>query len=581
VQRTRFNHGWNVRPKANALADMVGGDTPWTSVELPHDAMLGTTRDPSAGAANGFFPGGSWEYAKSFRVPVEYPAERIFLEFEGVYRSALVFVNGSLAAHRPYGYSGFTARIDELVHLDEENTVRVEVTAGDDSRWYSGAGIYRNVHLVVGDLVHVALDGLRVITPDVDEGRAVVEVSTVVENDSTGPATRTVAVEIAGPSGAVVARGEAPVTTWPGRPQTVRQRILVPAPERWSADSPSLYSCAVVLRDGTVDGDRASTIFGIRSLQLDAERGLRINDEPVKLRGACVHHDNGVLGAVTIERAEERRVELLKAAGFNALRSAHNPMSVAMLDACDRIGMLVMDEAFDTWTEPKTTNDYARSFGEWWKEDLGAMVTKDFNHPSVILYSIGNEVQEVGRPDGARRGREMADYVRGLDPTRFVTNAINPVLACGSDLQAAPDAPPFPDVGVNALMTIMQEYLPRLLQSAVVGERLEESFAALDVAGYNYLETRYEMDGERYPHRIIVGTETMPPLIGRHWRLVRDNPHVIGDFTWTGWDYLGEAGIGRIVRGMAAHTGEGLLADYPWLTAGTGDLDITGFRCPA
>lgn len=582
MQRIRFTDGWGFRPKQPRFGGFFGAVEPYVEVTLPHDAMLGTARVAEAGPANGYFPGGSWEYAKTFAVPAEHAGKRMFLHFEGVYRDAVVEVNGIRAAHRPYGYSGFTVRIDELVRPGEDNTVRVEATAGDDSRWYSGAGIYRNVHLLVGDPVRIPVDGLRVTTVDVDrEGRAVLEVRTVVENDSTTPVTTTVVVELTGPDGTVVAGDRATVTTWPARPQAVRQRLTIEDAALWSVDRPALHTCTVVVTDADGERDRATTTFGIRTLQLDAVRGLRVNGDVVKLRGACVHHDNGVLGAATIERADERRVELLKAAGFNALRSAHNPMSESMLDACDRLGMLVMDEAFDTWTEPKTPNDYARSFDEWWRADVEAMVAKDVNHPSVVLYSIGNEIRELGHPEGARLAREVAEHVRILDPTRFVTLGLNPVHAAGSEAFADPDAPPLPDLELNAVMTLMQEYLPQALRSGRVATAIEEAFAALDVAGYNYLETCYELDHDRYPNRVIVGTETMPPLIGRYWRLVRDNPHVIGDFTWAGWDYLGEAGIGRIDRANEpSPAGGGLLGPFPSLTAGTGDLDITGHRRP-
>jgi beta-galactosidase len=568
-----------VRPKGNAFAELLGPAEPFVPVQVPHDAMIGSARAPSAGPANAYFPGGAWEYTRTLASLADLAGSRVYLEFEGVYRSAQVFVNGALAGHRPYGYSGFVVRIDEFLRADGQNTIKVEAIAGDDSRWYSGGGLYRNVHLLVCELVHIAPHGVRVTTPDVDDGQAVVEIAATIENESASAERCTLGIEILGPGGEVVARSEAVVTTWPGRPQIVRQRLTVAAPDRWTLDRPVLYTCAVTLKSGADVLDTASTTFGIRTIQVDAERGLRINGETIKLRGACIHHDNGVIGSATVERAEERRVELLKAAGFNALRSSHNPMSEAMLDACDRLGMLVMDEAFDSWTEAKVSNDYAQYFNEWWQADLASMVAKDFNHPSVVLYCIGNEIQDVGRSDGARRTRELADFVRQLDPTRFVTCAINPILACGPEVYAVPGAPPMPELGVNTIMTIMQEWLPMLLQSDLVGDRLEEAYAALDVGGYNYLETRYQMDHDRFPHRVMLGTETMPPLIGRYWPVVRDSPHVIGDFTWTGWDYLGEAGIGRVVRHDAGSP-EGFHGSYPWLVAEAGDLDITGFRRP-
>jgi beta-galactosidase len=580
LQRIRFNEGWLFRPKVNRFEELAGQARPFESIELPHDAMLSTARHPAAAAASGYFPPGEWEYSKTFAVGEEFAGRRAFMHFEGVYRSALVSVNGIRAGHRPYGYSGFTLRIDELIRVGEENTLHVDCLAGNDTRWYSGAGIYRNVHLLLGAPIRIAVNGLRVTTLNIDDHSAAVEVTTTVENDSANSARRQLITTLTGPDGETVAQDRTPLTSWPGAPQPVRQQLTVPTAALWSVDDPVLYTCTVVLYDGEEEGDRAVTTFGIRTLHLDAMRGLRINGSPIKLRGACVHHDNGVIGAATIERAEERRVQMLKEAGFNALRSAHNPMSEAMLDACDRIGMLVMDESFDAWTEPKMPNDYARSFDEWWAADIEAMVAKDVNHPCVVMYSIGNEIPELGRPDGARRSRELAEHVRSLDPTRFVTNGVNPVHTVGAELFMSADVPPMPEMGVNSLMSIMQDYLPMALRAPLVDERLEESFAALDIAGYNYLESRYQLDRERHPNRVIVGTETMPPLIGRYWRLIRDNAHVIGDFSWTGWDYLGESGLGRLDRGDPAGEGMGTLANFPWLTAGTGDIDITGHRRP-
>jgi beta-galactosidase len=424
------------------------------------------------------------------------------------------------------------------------------------------------------------VDGLRVRTVEVEDGDAVVEVDVLVVNDGSDVAPRRVVTTLLGPDGSVVAEESSRLTCVPGRTEHVRRRFHLPAAALWSPAAPALHRCTVTLLEDDAERDRASTTFGVRTVRVDADRGLRINGETVKLRGACVHHDNGVLGSATIDRAEERRVELLRQAGFNAIRSAHNPMSEAMLGACDRLGMLVMDEAFDTWTEPKSTYDYARAFHDWWAADLAAMVAKDRNHPCVVLYSIGNEISDIGRPDGARRVRELADHLRTLDPDRFVTLGVNPILACGAEVFAQADAPPMP-AGINSIMTLMQDYVPQVLRSQLVDERLDEAMAGLDVVGYNYVETRYEQDGELHPHRVVVGSETMPPLIGRYWPLVRDLPHVIGDFTWTGWDYLGEAGVGRIDRaGSAVEAASFMHGGFPSLVAGSGDLDITGHRRP-
>ena len=404
MQRVSFNDGWTSRVKTSMFLEFVGKTNPRIPVRLPHDSMIGGQRDPSFGWGTGYFPSGTSEYRKTFVVPEDDGGKRIFVEFEGVYRDARVQVNGSFAAHHPYGYTGFTVPIDHLVRPGEENEIVVDATAHEDARWYSGAGISTVVNLVVGELVHLGLDSLCVRTPEIDDTLAVLEVTATLENDGAATTPTMVTTEIVDDNGAVVTREVCPVTAFPRSAERVSQRLYVPDARRWSVDTPTLYTCRVVVRDA--DGtelDRDSTHFGIRSLQLDTVNGLRINGEIVNLRGACIHHDNGVIGAATIARADERRVELLKAAGFNAIRSAHNPASKALLDACDRIGMLVMDEAFDMWTEPKMHNDYARAFPDWWREDLAAMVRKDRNHPSVVLYSIGNEIPDTGNPTGAAR----------------------------------------------------------------------------------------------------------------------------------------------------------------------------------
>ena len=587
--RTSFNDDWRVRPKVSHFLELFGGGSaPWETVTLPHDAMLGGRRNPDGHWGTGFFPGGVWEYEKTFVAAAELRGKRVLLEFEGVYRGASVWINGALAGHRPYGYTDFTVSIGEHLRHGEENVVKVHATSHDDARWYSGAGIYRPVHLVVGDPVHLALDAVQITSPTVDDS-AVVAVATVVENESLVTTPTTVTTELVDAAGTVVARDVAPLTVYPGRTETLRQRVFVEHPQRWSLDSPTLYTCRTRVESEGAVLDEESTRFGIRTIDADPARGLRINGEPVKLRGACIHHDNGVIGAATIPRADERRVERLKEAGFNALRSAHHPMSRDMLDACDRLGMLVMDEAFDMWTESKNDDDYGRVFPDWWEADVDAMVRKDRNHPSVILYSIGNEIPDTGNPAGAAIGRAICERIRALDDARLVTNSINPLLACGPELFASLGAGaaaegPRPEMGINTIMSMMEQYLPIILQGEIVDEKTAESYSYLDVAGYNYTESRYAMDHELHPQRVIVGSETNPGKIAANWQLVREHQHVIGDFTWTGWDYLGESGIGRMQYGDGDRTGEsgtgGLMGSYPWITSSTGDIDITGFRRP-
>ncbi|MEV4016035.1 glycoside hydrolase family 2 TIM barrel-domain containing protein [Nonomuraea angiospora] len=600
--REPFNDGWRVTGRTSIFELFTAGDGAGSvTVTLPHDAMLagGRSAEGSGGSHTGYHRPGAWRYDKEFEVPASWAGKRVSIEFEGVYRDAMVYVNDVFAGQWAGGYSTFHIAADPYLRYGQTNTVRVEAQAYKDSRWYSGGGIHRPVHLLVGDLLHVTPTGLRVSTPQIDDALAVAAVATEVVNEGTGTRTVEVLLEVRDGDGEVVATDHAPLTVLAGERAIVRRRAYIRHPALWSVEEPNLYTATVRLTDAGGQVDEARTTFGIRSVSVDPIRGLRINGATVKLRGACVHHDNGPLGSAAIARAEERRVRLLKDAGFNAIRSAHNPLSKAMLEACDRLGMLVMDETFDMWTVSKTDDDYARRFPQWWERDVDALVAKDFNHPSVIFYSIGNEILEAGTPHGARWGRLLAERIRTQDPTRLVTNALNGMMAImdqipalmaqangaqgngaqGNGAQAnGAQAPangdgPAVEGGFNDLL----DGMGALTALPEVGERIAESAAVLDVVGLNYGDSRYLADRETYPNRVVVGSETFPTLIDRYWKLVTEHGHIIGDFTWTGWDYLGESGIGR-----PTYPGEGpsFGAPYPWLTASTGDLDITGRRRP-
>ncbi|MEU7828770.1 glycoside hydrolase family 2 TIM barrel-domain containing protein [Nonomuraea sp. NPDC049129] len=585
MARISFNADWTVKPKVSSFSDLVAADAAGQAVVLPHDAMQSLKRSAtdSEGPSTGYHPGGVVEYNKTLFVPEEWRHKRVAIEFEAVYRDAMVFVNGSFAGQRRNGYTGFRVPLDAYLHYGQTNTIRVEARAHQDSRWYSGLGIHRDTYLHVLDLVHLAPDGVLVTTPDVDDERAVVEVAATIQNE--GLTTRTVAVqvELRDQQGALVATEATPVTITPGTTTVSRNRLYVAGHRRWSVDDPYLYQATIRLQDGDVESDSASLNIGIRTLQLDPMHGLRINGQAVKLRGACIHHDNGPLGAAAIARAEERRIEILKAAGFNAIRSSHNPASPALLEACDRLGMLVLDEAFDMWLEAMKPFDYSLDFPEWWERDIEAMVAKSRNHPSVIMYSIGNEVPEAGSGHGGAWGRRLAEKVHSLDGTRFVTNAISSFWAVSAEIldDFKQEVSALHARGVNDVMTAMSDIFDRITTSDLVTERTAESHAAVDVAGLNYAEQRYVSDRQRFPNRVVLGTETNPRNIARIWPLVEELPHVIGDFTWTGWDYLGEVGLGRTDYADDPAGSGGGDPDYPWLLAWCGDIDITGHRRPA
>jgi len=506
----------------------------------PHQRSGPFDSEAEGGGAVGFTLGGVGWYRKVFSLPQELHDRRVMLTFDGVYMNCEVWLNGRRLGEHPYGYTSFHFDVtDHLVFGERPNVLAVRVDAsGKTSRWYPGAGIYRHVWLTATHPIHVAPWGVYVTTPEVGHNKALVRVQTTLCNKLPAGRQVTVRSQVLNPDGKEVAATETPVDMAAGQTQELVQELLVRHPRLWSTETPTIYRLVTTVSAGGEVVDKLETPFGIRSISFDASHGFRLNGVPVKLRGGCVHHDNGCLGACAFDRAEERRVELLKAAGFNAVRTAHNPPSPAFLDACDRLGMLVIDEAFDCWRHGKNPHDYGRFFDAWWRRDIEAMVLRDRNHPCVILWSIGNEVIEQGTPEGADLAAMLASYVRQLDPTRPVTQAAHP----GTD--------PW--------------------------ENMDANFAQVDVAGYNYKDDRYATDHERIPDRVIIGTESFPGHCFEQLMATLDMPWVAGDFVWTALDYLGESAIGHTY-----YDGETpQFQTWPWTTANCGDLDLCGFRRP-
>ena len=504
--------------------------------------------------------------------------------------NAFVYVNGQLAAKSPFGYTTFYVSLNDFLKIGEENEIRVQVRAGamTNSRWYSGAGIYRDVYLLESGLTHIVPEGVQIKTENADENYATLKVSVELENKTAVPQNLVVETVIRDSEGKETGKEVTHATLFGSESRTVKQRILVENPDLWSAESPSLYTYETKVYEDTEEKkllDEAKDTFGIRTLSVDAKRGLRVNGKTVNLRGGCIHHDSGLLGAATYEDAQYRQILKMKEAGFNAIRMSHHPMAPAMLRACDEIGMYVMDETFDMWNRLKSNYDYGLYFQEWWEKDVTAMVRKDYNHPAVILYSVGNEIPEIGTDKGAQTCQQLSDKIHELDDTRFTLASINGVFAAGdqvdqivADVVADLSAEGKIDGNVNDFMTLMDGHLDEIVVHHAISDRLEKACAGVDIAGYNYMTARYEGDGENYPNRVIVGSETYPPEIARNWDLVEKLPHVIGDFTWTGWDYIGEAGVGI----PAYKWGEGGFgAGFPAQLAYPGDFDITGFRRPA
>lgn len=587
--RENFNDNWKVCRSVAALDTLFYPEKVQEpkSVTLPHDAMICSERSPEYPTAGGgaFFKAENLEYTKTFFVPKEDQGKIIYLEFEGVMQYTFVWVNGGFAGQHPYAYSNFYVNITDFLRFGEENTVKVIAKNGaqPNSRWYSGGGIYRNVNIIKGEPLHIAKDGVMISTPLAESERAVVEVRTKIENENLGFRCGWLKTVIRNENGAEVAKERTKFHVFSGGTLAVQQRIYVKNPKLWNLDAPYLYTCESILESEEIR-DKTAVSFGIRSLALDPERGLQLNGRTVKLKGGCIHHDNGMLGAAAFEDAELRRARLHKKAGYNALRSAHYPMSKAMLDACDRIGLLVMDEFTDVWTSCKCDFDYGFNFAEWWERDAEQMVYKDYNHPCVVLYSIGNEIPEAGSPTDASWGRKIAEKIRSIDKTRYITNALNlpgaildivvPMMR-----EQKPESAGAKSGEINQVSKDMQQDMRSwILNSDILQERIEESCGVLDVIGYNYTTERYENEPKLSPNRIVVGSETSPAALAENWELVEKHGYLIGDFSWTSWDYLGEVGIGHF--GYEDDKINSFYGNYPWIAAYSGDFDLTGFRRP-
>lgn len=578
MKKTQWNRGWTIAPMQGMMAAMGGQQAEKTPVTLPHDAMIGQKRDASQPTAGGsaFFAPGNYDYEKAFTL--EKTGGPVWLEIEGAYHNASVWVNGDFAGQWPYGYGNFQVKISDFLRVGK-NTVKVSVKNTDqpNSRWYSGAGLYRDVNWIEAGEVHVGLDGVRVTTLAADEALAVLRVETDLENEGLGLRQGILCTLLRDKDGNEAAKDATRFTLRQGEKLTVRQRMQVEKPALWDLDSPNLYTCETKVLEGETVLDGECNSFGIRTLALDSVHGLRLNGKTVKLKGGCIHHDNGVLGSATFYDAEERRARLMKQAGYNALRSAHHPMGKAMLTACDRLGILVMDEFTDVWTVSKCDYDYAIQFPQWWERDVEAMVRKDYNHPCVVMYSTGNEIFEMGARIGNAWGRKIADKIRSLDDTRYLTNGINVMMGLLGRREDVQDAAVGMGGGdINEIMSNQRALMDRVNSTDLADPFLEEVCATLDIVGYNYAAGRYEREIAKYPYRVIVGSETAPAALDKNWELVEKHGAVIGDFTWTAWEYLGEVGIGRVRYGQAGF----FYGEYPWVASRCADFDLIGSRRP-
>lgn len=556
--KTDFNRRWTTYTTPQPEEWRLPRET--RIVDLPHDDNIrfDTAASNESGPAGAYYPGCSVEYEKTLAMPAEWLQMCVSLVFDGVYHNAVVRVNNQLAARAHYGYTAFKCELSPFLR-EGDNLLRVSAANKDvpNSRWYTGTGIYRDVELWVQEKVHIPWRGVSLVTVLVGDA-ANVEAVVRVENHTDMAASRLVRIALRDAQGQTAAKAQAKTVIPANDDVQIPLSLTIPSARLWSDEAPYLYRAEIALMDGGRVADEHSFDYGLRTVAVDTERGLLINGKPVKLRGGCLHHDNGILGAASYASAEERRIRLLKASGFNAIRSSHNPASETLLRACDKYGMLVMDEAFDMWREPKMPYDNSLYFDMTWKNDVAAMVERDRNHACVILYSTGNELPERdGHSEGHRVNRELAEYMRALDSTRPVTSALCNVSPEGVN-----------GIEANLLKDSGQDYFAHVT----------EGYAApLDVVGYNYMPDRFEPDRALNKNRVFCATETVGCDIYNGWDKVKRLPYVIGDFVWTAMDYLGEVGVGRALLDEKPWG----LAAFPYRLSGCGALDIAGRIKPA
>lgn len=563
-RKNGFNENWKFHRGSLANAEQPSyNDAEWRVLDLPHDWSVepapiqkeGITVGPfskineggAGGADTGQTLGGEGWYRKDFTIPSEDAGKLFTLYFEGVYNQSEVFINGKKVHFNPYGYTSYKINITPYCNPPGiKNTIAVRVlNVGQNSRWYSGSGIFRPVWLIKTGNVHLEEWDTYVDASEVHGKKATIKFSTILHHENTGSVPGTLRIKILSPQGKEVYSHTDEVTLSAQTPFFTSFQIQ--NPELWSVESPVLYTAEVSVSSGDKESDKLQIPFGIRTLSFSAEEGFLLNGKSVKLKGGCIHHDNGLLGAAAINRAEARKVELMKANGYNAVRCAHNQVSEHFLEACDRLGMLVIHETFDQWQQAKRDADYHQFFDEWSDKDLAASVRRDRNHPSIIMWSIGNEVaQRADEPEGDLISKRLVHTIKQYDTSRFTT------------------------IGAN-------DFWDR--RHFKWEKDSYRAFKNVDVAGYNYMFWKYESDHTAYPERIIYGSESYPKDAALNWNLVEKHPYVIGDFVWTAIDYIGEAGLAHALE-LAEGERDPQFMGWPWYNGWCGDIDLCGDKKP-
>lgn len=599
----KFKHGMNI----DMSAVLRGDDT--RTVNLPHDYMIESevTEDAPALGAGGYYTEGTASYTRMMDVPAEWKDETVYLCFDGVMMNATVDVNGAKAALQHYGYAPFYVDITPYLYFGKANrlTVTPNPSMQPNSRWYSGAGIFRSVNLIHAPALHIVPDGIYAYTKAIEydsNGQAetaYLSSEITVRNHTLKNLLAIAEVWLTKEDGEdIIICRKQKIQVNPDSCETAYIPLTLEGPELWDADHPSLYRIHARVTDvgefrthhtaidnGTVD--ECSTLFGIRTISADVKHGLRINGKTVKLRGGCLHHDNGIIGAVSLYDAEYRKLSTMKKLGYNAVRTTHNPPSAAFLEACDRLGMYVFDEAFDAWGIMKQPGDYNMFFETDWRKDLTAFIKRDRIHPSVIIWSTGNEIPERGgQNNGYTLATLLAEHVKSLDRSRPVSNGICSYWSgLDDELTTENMEKLMAELGGGDADVQNMDFG----QKDLSWENFSEAFTnGLDIVGYNYMEDKYATDHELYPDRVILGSENFPKEIGRRWPMVMSTDYVIGDFTWTAWDYIGEAGIGKTVfvedgDPLLKKGGYGLMSHsskFPWRLANDADFDINGNILP-
>lgn len=509
--KLNFDFDWKFILDDNQCFEESGyDDSTWENVQLPHDWNIKQNFDQQVGGSPAYLPEGIGWYRKTFRLPASYRGKQLTILFDGIFQQSDVYINGQHLGFRPYGFCSIEYDLTPYAQYGKENVISVRVnTTGGRPRWYSGAGIYRHAWLYVTNPLHVETYGIYITTPLVSEEKADLRIISTLRNATDKDQTLTVSQRVINRGGKSVAQsGRGKIVVPAHQSKDLEQSVTLLKPELWSIETPAMYSLETTLRIGSKVVDVYQTPFGVRSFKFDSAKGFFLNGKSVKLKGMCLHQDAGSLGVAVPDRSYERRLEILKEYGCNAIRMAHNQPSSEFLDMCDRMGFVVIDEAFDKWK----SGYYEKYFDEWWQRDLKNMLIRDRNHPSIVLWSIGNEVQEAwnDNDEGVERAKMLQDFVHKFEPSRPVT------LAAQNNHQS-------------------------------------KFSGVTDVIGYNYLEARMLSDHKKYPERCFLVSEELPYYSGEEgnirsytpynpWNIVAANEFVAGGFIWSGVDYLGEAG---------------------------------------